>query len=63
MGSERERCQNVDRAKKPLLTSKEWVTIQVDRQMGRNAWNEIESTSMAAFRGIRTLNHSATTGA
>ena len=37
-----ERGQNVDREKKPLWTSAEWVAIQVDRQMEWNEWHDTE---------------------
>ena len=39
------RSQNANREKRPLLSSRGWVAIQVDRQMGWNEWQEMERSN------------------
>ena len=31
----------VDREKRPLLTSQEWVAIELEKKIGRNEWQEM----------------------
>ena len=41
-----ERGHRVDKEKIPLLKSQEWVTIPLEKKIGRNEWREMEKAEL-----------------